>query len=348
MLSTLKRMTLPATNTEAFSGFLNLVERLGNKGADYLGVLTYHRVDNASNSCELYPGLISATPKAFARQMEYVAHHCHVVSLSELLDAVRSPKSIPPRSVMITFDDAYDDFALNAWPVLKHYNLPATLFVPTGFPDCPEREFWWDRLYRALHTASRQHDLATPVGSMQLRTPRDRDQAFRRMRKVVKALPHAKGMQLVDDICDAMNASALPNRVLSWRRLRELAAEGLVLAPHTQTHPLLNRQPLSEARSEIKGSFRDLEREIGISPPVFAYPGGGSSVELSRVLREEGFALAFSTSRGVNDLRTVNRFALRRINVGKRTNWNVIRAQLLAGRMVNGCRRTAVERSSPR
>jgi peptidoglycan/xylan/chitin deacetylase (PgdA/CDA1 family) len=48
------------------------------------------------------------------------------------------------------------------------------------------------------------------------------------------------------------------------------------------------------------------------------------------VLREEGFDLAFTTLRGVNDMRTADPLRLRRINVGLRTSGAVLRTQLLS------------------
>jgi hypothetical protein len=48
-----------------------------------------------------------------------------------------------------------------------------------------------------------------------------------------------------------------------------------------------------------------------------------------RILREEGFRLAFTTVRGVNDMQHADRLRLRRINVGRRTNLSIFRARLL-------------------
>jgi peptidoglycan/xylan/chitin deacetylase (PgdA/CDA1 family) len=101
------------------------------------------------------------------------------------------------------------------------------------------------------------------------------------------------------------------------------------LGAHTQTHPLLNRISLEEVRAEAVGSLRDLEREIGAALPVFAYPSGGVTDEIVRLLEREGFALAFTTEPGINDLGQAHPLRLRRINVGQRTNLTVLRAQLL-------------------
>src|SRR2546421_516354 len=121
----------------AFSTFLALLERIGDPRPNVLRVLTYHRVDEPGARPKLNPGLISATPEVFDQEMSYLAANYHVVSMPELLQAYRTGTPLPPRAVLVTFDDAYCDFAEHAWPTLKRYRLPATLFVPTAYPDQP-------------------------------------------------------------------------------------------------------------------------------------------------------------------------------------------------------------------
>jgi peptidoglycan/xylan/chitin deacetylase (PgdA/CDA1 family) len=229
----------------------------------------------------------------------------------------------------VTFDDAYCDFAEHAWPTLKRYRLPATLFVPTAYPDQPALTFWWDRLYQALHGVTGHVELDTPLGRLPLATAAQRSQAFARLRNDVKELPHAEAMALVDQICGKLGAPSPEHSVLGWDALRRLAQEGVTLGAHTRTHPLMNRISSEEARAEAVGSLQDLERRIGAVLPVFAYPSGAFNAETVRVLEREGFLLAFTTTRGLNDLRRADRLRLRRINVGRRASLEALRAQLL-------------------
>ena len=92
----------------------------------------------------------------------------------------------------------------------------------------------------------------------------------------------------------------------------------------------MNRIPPDRMRKEATGSLQDLEREIGSCLPVFAYPSGGFDHRVVEALEEEGFELAFSTRRGVNDLRSEHPLCLRRIHVGMRTTRAMLRTQLLS------------------
>ncbi len=328
MSELLRRASSLAAASAAFSKFVNLLEQAGGERPNLLRVLTYHRVDKPDARPDLYPGLISATPETFDQQMAYVAANYHVISTPELLDASRTGSALPPRAVMVTFDDAGRDFAEHAWPILKRHRIPVTLFVPTAFPDHPERTFWWDRLYHALTTTRRDH-LATPIGQLPLDTAARRLRVFKQLRDYVKSRPHAEAMTWVEQVCGELGALPSEHNVLSWEALRQLAREGVVLGAHTQTHPLMNRVSLDEVRAEALGSLSDLEREIGATLPIFAYPSGGFNDEVVRLLEREGFALAFTTGPGINDLRQAHPLRLRRINVGQRTTLPVLRVRLL-------------------
>jgi peptidoglycan/xylan/chitin deacetylase (PgdA/CDA1 family) len=320
---------MSASRTAPVSGFVKLLERAGGARSNMLAVLMYHRVDEPAARPDLDPSLLSATPNVFEQQMRHVAEHHHVVSMSQLLDALRGEAELPPRSVMITFDDAYCDFAQHSWPILKRYGLPVTVFVPTAYPDHPERAFWWDRLHHAIVATRRRQPLRTPVGLLPLASTAERERTRRRLCDYVKAQPHGRAMAWVDRLCSELDAPRPAASVLGWDALRRLAGEGVTLGAHTRTHPLMNRVTPAEAHAEAAGSLQDLRREIGTVPAVFAYPGGALNGAVARAVEHAGFHVAFTTARGINDLAGADRLRLRRINVGRRTTETVLRAQLL-------------------
>lgn len=293
-----------------------------------LRVLMYHRVADPASTPGLHPGLVSATPAAFAEQMAFLAERYRVVSADDVLRAHRSGQPIGSRAVLITFDDAYADFVDHAWPILRKHGLPALMFVPTGFPDRPRRSFWWDRLHVALENAE-VDAVDTPAGRLPLRSEQERVASFKRLRTLVKSLPHAEGMDLIESLCCGFEEGAQVGPVLDWEALRKLAAEGITLAPHTECHPMLDRLPIAEARREVRTSIADLTRIIGASPPLFAYPAGQFNRETRDLLAEEGIELAFTTRRGLADLRRDDPLTLPRIPVNQGCTQELLRAQLL-------------------
>ncbi len=97
------------------------------RGEMEIPILMYHKVNPDPRTGGL--GL-RVPPEKFARQMEYLASHgFHTVSLTDVVDHFQSGKPLPPRPVVITFDDGYLDNYTYAFPILKKYGFTATVFV---------------------------------------------------------------------------------------------------------------------------------------------------------------------------------------------------------------------------
>jgi peptidoglycan/xylan/chitin deacetylase (PgdA/CDA1 family) len=99
----------------------------GAKPRDFgVDILMYHSIGAE-------PGPTSIPVETFARQMELLVETgCTVLSLAELAKIQRGELDLPPRTVMITFDDGFSDFADKAFPILKKHGHEATVFLPTG------------------------------------------------------------------------------------------------------------------------------------------------------------------------------------------------------------------------
>lgn len=88
-------------------------------------ILMYHSVENGNS-------FLTIRPQTFEKQIKYLKDkNFNIVRLSDLVGCLKLGKSIA-KMVVITFDDGYENFYYNAWPILKRYNVPATVFIPTG------------------------------------------------------------------------------------------------------------------------------------------------------------------------------------------------------------------------
>lgn len=86
-------------------------------------ILMYHNIDEKND-------ILSVPPKNFDKQMRFLSEKKYnVIGLGELVDLMTRRKKIPPKTVIITFDDGPDNLFANAYPILKKYNIPATMFV---------------------------------------------------------------------------------------------------------------------------------------------------------------------------------------------------------------------------
>ena len=97
-------------------------------------VLLYHYIRGNPRASDREGFRLSVTPANFAQQMGLLAADgVHTVSLDDVMRALNGGPPLPPRPVVLTFDDGHDDFAFRAVPVLQSYGFTATAFVVPGF-----------------------------------------------------------------------------------------------------------------------------------------------------------------------------------------------------------------------
>lgn len=110
-------------------------------------VLCYHAVSVT------WPKLITVTPQALEAQLShFVSRGYRGMTLSEALTAPRHP-----RTLVVTFDDAFRSVLTLALPILKRLELPGTVYVPTAYPDS-DTPLAWDGYDEWIGT-SHEHEL---------------------------------------------------------------------------------------------------------------------------------------------------------------------------------------------
>jgi len=107
-------------------------------------ILLYHRVADLPTD----PQMLAVSPARFREQLDALTRECRVLTLAGLVEGLSTGR-VPPRSVVLTFDDGYEDNLVQAAPVLRERGASATVFVASGYVTDP-REFWWDELERRL------------------------------------------------------------------------------------------------------------------------------------------------------------------------------------------------------
>ena len=118
-------------------------------------ILMYHYVSAPPPDADAYRRDLSVTPDQLAQQIEAMAAAGFVsVRLSDLISYLATGRpALPPKSVVLTFDDGYQDNFDNAFPILQRAGFIATFFVITDFVDTGRPGYMtWDEL-RQLHEA---------------------------------------------------------------------------------------------------------------------------------------------------------------------------------------------------
>lgn len=97
------------------------------KAAKAVPVLMYHHVSPK-------PGLVTVAPATFRAHMETLVNDGYsAIAADDFLNFLLGRNGLPPKSVLITFDDGYLDNYVHAYPILRELGLRATIFAVTGW-----------------------------------------------------------------------------------------------------------------------------------------------------------------------------------------------------------------------
>lgn len=116
------------------------------KNSAHASILLYHHVSEST------PRITSVSADELREHLEYLRDNDFtVVDIRDAIAAARGEKSIPEKSVVITFDDAYQNIFTNGRPILNEFDVPWTLFVTTDpVGSRPGQYMSWDQI-RELH-----------------------------------------------------------------------------------------------------------------------------------------------------------------------------------------------------
>lgn len=106
-------------------------------------ILMYHHVQPAELAKEKWQTNLSVNRNVFSSQMAYLAQSGYTtITLEILAEALINKKPLPNKSIILTFDDGYEDFYTYAYPVIKQHNLKANLMLSTGLVNNPDYLNW--------------------------------------------------------------------------------------------------------------------------------------------------------------------------------------------------------------
>ncbi len=104
-------------------------------------ILMYHSVSRETNTS------LCVTPENFNRQMKFLTDNNYsVITIRELIESIRNGKQYLPRTVVITFDDGFEDNFTHVFPVLAKHGMPAAIFLITGYIGRKDGYLTWDQV----------------------------------------------------------------------------------------------------------------------------------------------------------------------------------------------------------
>jgi len=302
-------------------------------------ILAYHRVWDVRNE-DAFPfdvELISARIDEFRWQMEYVRADFNPITFGTLLEILDGATPAPPRPVIVTFDDGFEDNFEHAFPILKALGIPATIFLSTGYIASQET-FWFDRLAQLL-LASPERELAVAGLAERIQLARDVPSRRRALRKVLaelKLMPNQFRLEVLARLEFelgplAADRATSESRPLNWDQVREMAQAGIEFGSHAVTHPILANLSDDELQTELIESRRAIELQTGKSVTTISYPVGGRTAFndcVRQAVQRAGYRLGVTYLPGTNLLSDMDRYCLRRQHVERYTDRSYFAAML--------------------
>jgi len=280
-----------------------LAPLLGGVGA----ILTMHHVRPPRKDAFQPNRLLEVSPE-FLEDVIRALRRARVdlVSLDEMHRRLKE-QDFRRRFICFTFDDGYRDNLHHALPVLKKYEVPFAIYIPTSFPD-RAGELWWLTLEAAIARHSR---LALVMDGQDRRYDCDSTEAkyelYEHIYWWLRSLPSEDDLRrAVRDLASrygVAHAAFCEDLCMTWDQIGEIAADPLAtIGAHTVNHVMLKKASDADMRNEMQQSASVIEVALGKRPAHFSYPVGDRTSAGSREFRiaaELGFKTAVTTRPGV-------------------------------------------------
>ncbi|MFZ5516466.1 MAG: polysaccharide deacetylase family protein [Candidatus Zhuqueibacterota bacterium] len=303
----------------------------------YARILLYHRVNDLVLKESSISDRLTVTADNFRRHMKYVAANFNAMSLPEFVASARTKSEIANRAVIVTFDDGYLDNYRFAFPILKEFNIPATIFLATDYIGS-NRCLWWDVLEELVLDPGielKKLDLLEFKNEGINFAKEDRVTIFWKMYWYLKSVEPSQREEIMTRIFQASERTSetqclSARRMLAWDQILEMSQHGITFGAHTRSHVVLSKVPLSSAKTEIVNSKNEIERETGTAVTSFAYPNGGLDTfneDIIDILKKAGYTCAVTTVKGFASPKD-DLFRLKRYNIDGEDSFSTFQCKL--------------------
>lgn len=276
-----------------------------------LTVMMYHYVRDPGDEAEGGSGISGMPARAFGAQLDQLSRQYRFVSWPQVRSAVQENQPLPDSPCLLTFDDGVRDHYINVFRILRERNLSGLFFIldrtdedglilahrihfllaklaATGL-----REAIWAELDSAQKKRFTQAE-----NRYQLKYPRtSTDSQINVLKAVLQREFAAEVNNLLCELFETNVGSendTAHSYYLNLDQIQEMHAGGMHFGGHSRSHPWFDWIDAEARTAEIKASAEWLQR-VEPGPWAFAYPYGGLSDDSPAILKQHGFAAAFTT-----------------------------------------------------
>jgi len=302
MLKQFKQATLSSLKT---AGVSTLVQNSRWRRQRLL-ILAYHGISATDE--HLWNNSLFMSPEVLRSRLELIRKSgCTVLPLDEAITRLYAD-DLPDRCVTITFDDGTHDFYQEAFPLLKEFDFPVTLYLTTFYSHFNGPVFDLMCAYLLWKGRAETLDFEKVAGrnlKIDLNTEATRDVALATIHAFAReqnlsaeeknAFAEALAKHLKVDYAALLEQRTLHN--VTTDEVRKLASEGVDIQLHTHRH----RTPLDRELfiREIEDNRKSIHEMTGTRASHFCYPSGVHDLAFLPWLRESGVVSATTCELGL-------------------------------------------------
>lgn len=309
-----------------------------SKGEYIMGslyIVMYHYTRDLQHS--RYPEIKGLNVCQFRKQIEFLKNHFSIVTMEEVIEAVRGTNSLPDKAVLLTFDDGYIDNYTYAFPILEEAKVQGSFFIP-GKTFTTHQLLDVNKIHYILASADVQkllldvYERMNYYRGLEFDYPANdelfdqyaectrfdgRETVFvKRMLQTV--LPERLRNRISSDLFEkyvGVSEEQLAYELyMTEEQIRTMKRHGMFIGIHGYDHFWLGNLPMEQMRSDISKALEVMDEFIDRQQWVMNYPYGNYNQDVLDYIKSEGACLGLTTEVRVADLSKDNLLELPRLD----------------------------------
>ena len=195
----------------------------------------------------------------FENQIKFLKKKYNFISLKHYSEVLSGKgDDLPDNPIIITIDDGYQDNYTVAYPILKKYSIPATIFITTDFIN-KKNWLWFNKLkYILKHTKKQKFQFA--LGDKEkkfiINNPHTKHNAQLDIFSYCKRLTVAEINYLLEQLAKALDVivpplTSIEYQPLTWPQIQEMQSNNIDFGSHTCTHPIYQDQTMMNCSMKL-------------------------------------------------------------------------------------------------
>jgi peptidoglycan/xylan/chitin deacetylase (PgdA/CDA1 family) len=297
---------------------------------DSCKIIMYHYIRPIKNSH--YPKINGLEIKEFEKQITFFEKKFNFISGEEIIDLIYENKSIPKNSIILTFDDGFNDHFSNVFPILKKKQIQG-LFFPSLKPIIEKKVLDVHKIHFILEKNKNRKELLIIIQQLiqskkkkfSLKDPEkyldfpnfskydNRETAL--IKKILQInLPEKARNEITDDLFKKIihdEKDFAEKLYLSLDQILEMQESGMFFGSHGYKHEWLSNLTDNELNNELIESLKFLKK-IKQDKKIMCYPYGDYNEKVIKKIKEKNYKIGLTAESGDAELSIRNAFKLKR------------------------------------